>query len=145
MLLYSLSSSNIFEGHCSYFSHAGPDTASDARLPAHGFRRTASGARLLAHGFRRTASGARLPPPAAKASGARLPAHGRHPGAGGRWSICHNKTGLGQPGLFELYGFSRHSESQPPLRRYKPDTMPKIIKNIGKTVSYSLWPPPVHA
>ena len=66
------------------------------------------------------------------------------PGSGGRWSICHNRTGLGQPGLFELYGFSRHSESQPPLRRYKPDTMPKIIKNIGKTVSYFLWPPAVH-
>ena len=49
------------------------------------------------------------------------------PGAGGRWSICHNRTGLGQPGLFELYGFYSASESQPPLRRYKPDTMPKIF------------------
>jgi hypothetical protein len=50
-------------------------------------------------------------------------------GAGGRWSICHNRTGLGQPGLFELYGFYSASESQPPLRRYKPDTLPKIIKS----------------
>ncbi len=69
------------------------------------------------------------------------PQPGSLPGAGGRWSICHNKTGLGQPGLFELYGFSTASESQPPLRRYKPDTMPKIIKNIGKIVSHFLWPP----
>jgi hypothetical protein len=57
-----------------------------------------------------------------------------YPGAGGRWSICHKKTGLGQLGLFELYGFSTASESRPHLCRYTPDSMPKIIKNIGKIV-----------